>query len=129
MSYIDGFVIAVPTANKQKFIDHANLGDSVFMDLGATRILECWGDDVQDGKVTDFRKAVQAKDDETVVFSWIEWPDKPTRDAAFGKMKEWMEHPEKGDPRMDPSRNPMPFDGKRVVLGGFAPIVELGSKS
>ncbi|MGB0132400.1 DUF1428 domain-containing protein [Dokdonella sp.] len=129
MSYIDGFVIAVPTANKQTFIDHANLGDSVFMDLGATRILECWGDDVPDGKVTDFRKAVQAKDDETVVFSWIEWPDKPTRDAAFAKMKEWMEHPEKADPRMDPSKNPMPFDGKRLIFGGFAPVVELRSKS
>lgn len=128
MSYIDGFVIAVPTANKQKFIDHANLGDSVFMELDATRILECWGDNVPDGDVTDFRRAVQARDDETVVFSWIEWPDKQTRDAAFAKMKEWMEHPEKADPRMDPARNPMPFDGKRLIFGGFAPIVELGSK-
>ena len=128
MSYIDGFVIAVPTANKQKFIDHANLGDSVFMELGATRILECWGDNVPDGNVTDFRKAVQARDDETVVFSWIEWPDKQTRDAAFATMKEWMEHPERADPRMDPARNPMPFDGKRLIFGGFAPIVELGSK-
>ncbi|MBX3698294.1 MAG: DUF1428 domain-containing protein [Dokdonella sp.] len=128
MSYIDGFVIAVPTANKQKFIDHANLGDSVFMELGATRILECWGDNVPDGNVTDFRKAVQAGDDETVVFSWIEWPDKQTRDAAFARMKEWMEHPERADPRMDPARNPMPFDGKRLIFGGFEPIVELGSK-
>jgi uncharacterized protein YbaA (DUF1428 family) len=129
MSYIDGFVIAVPTANKQKFIDHANLGDSVFMELGATRILECWGDNVPDGNITDFRKAVQAGDDETVVFSWIEWPDKQTRDAAFARMKEWMEHPERADPRMDPARNPMPFDGKRLIFGGFKPIVELGSKS
>lgn len=128
MSYIDGFVIAVPTANKQKFIDHANLGDSVFMELGATRILECWGDNVPDGNITDFRKAVQARDDETVVFSWIEWPDKQTRDAAFARMKEWMEHPERADPRMDPARNPMPFDGKRLIFGGFEPIVELGSK-
>lgn len=128
MSYIDGFVIAVPTTNKQKFIDHANLGDSVFMELGATRILECWGDDVPEGNVTDFRKAVQAGDDETVVFSWIEWPDKRTRDAAFAKMKEWMEHPEKADPRMDPARNPMPFDGKRLIFGGFAPVVEFDSK-
>ncbi len=75
MSYIDGFVIAVPTANKQKFIDHAYLGDSVFMEMGAIRVVECWGDDVPAGKLTDFRKAVQAEDDETIVFSWIEWPD------------------------------------------------------
>lgn len=125
MSYIDGFVIAVPTANKQKFIDHANTGNSVFIDLGATRILECWGDDVPDGKVTDFKKAVQAKDDETVVFSWIEWPDKETRDAAMKTMTDWMEHPEKADPRMDPEKNPMPFDGKRLIFGGFAPVVEI----
>jgi uncharacterized protein YbaA (DUF1428 family) len=125
MSYIDGFVIAVPTANKQKFLDHAKLGDSVFIDLGATRVIECWGDDVQDGKVTDFRKAVQAQDDETVVFSWIEWPDKATRDSAMEKMSEWMNNPEKADPRMHPDKNPMPFDGKRLIYGGFAPLVEL----
>ena len=125
MSYMDGFVIAVPTANKQKFIDHAKLGDSVFIELGATRVVECWGDDISEGKVTDFRKAVEAKADETVVFSWIEWPDKETRDAAFAKMMEWMNHPEKADPRMDPQKNPMPFDGKRLIYGGFAPLVEL----
>lgn len=127
MSYIDGFVIAVPTANKHKFIEHAKLGDGVFIDLGATRILECWGDDVAEGKLTDFRKAVQAKDDETVVFSWIEWPDKATRDAAFAKMQDWMRHPEKADPRMHPEKNPMPFDGKRLIFGGFTPLVELVS--
>jgi uncharacterized protein YbaA (DUF1428 family) len=125
MSYIDGFVIAVPTANKQKFLDHAKLGDSVFIEFGATRVIECWGDDVQDGKVTDFRKAVQAQDDETVVFSWIEWPDKATRDSAMEKMSEWMNNPEKADPRMHPDKNPMPFDGKRLIYGGFAPLVEL----
>jgi uncharacterized protein YbaA (DUF1428 family) len=129
MSYIDGFVIAVPTANKQKFIDHAKLADSVFMDLGAVRILECWGDEVKDGKLTDFRKAVQAKDDESVVFSWIEWPDKATRDAAMAKMTEMMSDPAKADPRMDPEKNPMPFDGKRLIYGGFAPVVEVGSKT
>jgi len=126
MGYIDGFVIAVPTANKQKFFDHAELGDSVFIDLGATRVVECWGDDVHDGKVTDFRKAVQAKDDETVVFSWVEWPDKETRDSAMKTMTDWMANPEKADPRMDPEDNPMPFDGKRLIFGGFAPLVELG---
>ena len=72
MSYIDGFVLAVPTANKQRFIDFANKTDGIFLEMGATRILECWGDDIPDGKATDFRKAVQAKEDETVVFSWIE---------------------------------------------------------
>ncbi|MFN0193951.1 MAG: DUF1428 domain-containing protein [Aestuariivirga sp.] len=128
MSYIDGFVIAVPTANKQKFIDHAELGDSVFIDLGATRVLECWGDDIPVGTQTDFRKAVQAKDDETVVFSWIEWPDKATRDAAYAKMQEWMTNPDKADPRMNPEKNPMPFDGKRLIYGGFTPLVELASK-
>ena len=125
MSYIDGFVIAVPTANRQKFIDHAELGDSLFIELGATRVIECWGDDVRDGKITDFRKAVQARDDEAIVFSWIEWPDKKTRDAAMQKMTDWMNNPEKADPRMDPSKNPMPFDGKRLIFGGFTPIIEV----
>ncbi len=124
MAYIDGFVIAVPTANKQKFIDHANKGNSVFMELGATRILECWGDDVPDGKVTDFRGAVKATEDETVVFSWIEWPDKKTRDAAFGRMEELM----KTDDRMG-KNNPMPFDGMRMIYGGFSPVVHLGEGS
>ena len=122
MTYIDGFVIAVPTANREKFIEHAKKGDSVFLDLGATRILECWGDDVPHGKQTDFYGAVEAGEEETVVFSWIEWPDKATRDAAMGKMEELM----KTDPRMNPESNPMPFDGKRMIYGGFQPIVTLG---
>lgn len=121
MSYIDGFVIAVPTANREKFIRHANEGDSVFMELGALRVLECWGDEVPEGKLTDFRRAVQATPDETVVFSWIEWPDKATRDAAFARMQEMM----KTDPRMDPEKNPMPFDGQRMIYGGFQPLVTL----
>lgn len=121
MTYVDGFVIAVPTANKQKFIDHAEKGDSLFMELGAVRVLECWGDDVPDGKVTDFRGAVKATAEETVVFSWIEWPDKATRDAAMGRMDELM----KTDERFDPEKNPMPFDGMRMIYGGFAPIVTL----
>ena len=122
MSYIDGFVIAVPTANKQKFIDHAQHADSVFIDLGAIRVVECWGDDVPEGKVTDFRGAVKAEPEETVVFSWIEWPDKATRDAAMDKMMS----EDFDDPRMDMEKNPMPFDGARLIYGGFAPVVELG---
>jgi len=129
MSYIDGFVLAVPTANKQKFIEHAKLGDSVFMDLGALRVVECWGDDVPRGQVTDFFRAVDAKDDETVVFSWIEWPDKQTRDAAYATMTDWMNNPEEADPRMNPEKNPMPFDGKRLIYGGFSPLVELGTSA
>ncbi len=121
MSYIDGFVIACATANKQKFIDHAAASDNMFIEMGATRVMECWGDDVPDGKLTDFRKAVQATEDETVIFSWIEWPDKATRDAAYAKMMD----PENSDPRMDPAKNPMPFDGKRMVFGGFSPVVEV----
>jgi uncharacterized protein YbaA (DUF1428 family) len=122
MSYIDGFVLAVPRANKEKFTTHASTADPVFIELGATRVLECWEDDVPDGKVTDFRRAVQAKDDEQVVFSWVEWPDKKTRDAAMKKMEEQM----KTDDRMNPDKNPMPFDGKRMIFGGFAPVVDLG---
>lgn len=121
MSYIDGFVIAVPSANRQAFIDHAEKADSVFMELGATRILECWGNEVPDGKLTDFRRAVDAKESETVVFSWVEWPDKITRDAAMGRMEEMM----KTDPRFNPETNPMPFDGARLIYGGFEPVVEL----
>lgn len=121
MSYIDGFVIAVPTANRQAFIDHANRADGIFIEFGAVRIVECWGDDVPEGNVTDFRRSVQAADDETVVFSWIEWPDKATRDAGMAKMMA----PDFKDSRMDPALNPMPFDGKRMIFGGFAPIVEL----
>lgn len=119
--YIDGFVMAVPTANKDKFTAHAEMADSVFIDLGATRVIECWGDDVPDGETTDFRKAVKAKDDEAVVFSWIEWPDKKTRDAAMAKMMS----EDFSDERMDQEKNPMPFDGKRLIFGGFAPVAEL----
>ena len=123
MSYIDGFVIPVPTENRQKFIDHAKLADSVFTECGALRVIECWADDVPDGKTTDFRKAVKAETDETVVFSWVEWPDKATRDAAMEKLTTMMET----DDRFNPEKNPMPFDGKRLIFGGFEPVVDLPS--
>lgn len=121
MSYIDGFVLAVPTANKEGFIDHAKKANSVFIELGALRVTECWGDDVPTGKRTDFQRAVQAEEGETVVFSWTEWPDKATRDAAWAKMGELS----KSDERVDPTKNPMPFDGMRMIYGGFSPVVAL----
>ena len=116
MTYIDGFVIAVPADNRQAFLDHAHAADRLFMEHGATRVIEAWGDDVPDGATTDFRKAVKAEDGEVVVFAWIEWPDKATRDAG---MKASME-----DERMKAIPN-MPFDGKRLIFGGFAPVVSL----
>lgn len=122
--YIDGFVIAVPAGNRQKFIDHAHGADGLFIEMGATRVIECWGDDVPTGKTTDFRMAVKAEDDEEIVFSWIEWPDKATRDAAMAKMMS----PDFKDERMDPEKNPMPFDGKRMIFGGFSPVVELAEE-
>lgn len=117
MAYIDGFVAAVPTANQQKYLDHANKGDSIFIEFGATRVVECWGDDVPPGEVTSFPMAVKCKEDETVVFSWILWPSKEARNVG---MKKSME-----DPRLRPENNPMPYDGKRLIYGGFEAIVEV----
>ncbi|PXW76429.1 uncharacterized protein YbaA (DUF1428 family) [Blastomonas natatoria] len=125
MTYIDGFVIPCPTANREGFIEHARAADAVFVELGALRIVECWGDDVPDGHTTDFRRAVQAREGETVLFSWVEWPDKETRDAAMARMQEMMSDPAKVDPRMDPATNPMPFDGTRLIFGGFVPVVDM----
>ena len=113
MPYIEGFVAAVPTANKEAYRKHAQEAVTYFKKLGATRLVECWGDDVPKGALTDFYKATQAKDDETPVFSWIEYPDKATRDAANKKMRE--------DPSM--ANMEMPFDGKRMFWGGFEQIV------
>jgi uncharacterized protein YbaA (DUF1428 family) len=122
MNYVDGFVIACPRDRKEEFVKHARLGDSVFMEKGALRVVECWGDDVPHGTLTDFHKAVNAEADEVVLFSWIEWPDKKTRDAAMESM---MNDGGQTDPRMDPAQNPMPFDGKRMIFGGFVPVVTL----
>ena len=94
--------------------------------MGALKVVECWGDDVSEGSTTDFRKAVKANEDESIVFSWIEWPDKATRDAGMAKLEAAMEDPDNADPRMDPVKNPMPFDGKRMIFGGFQPVVTLG---
>jgi uncharacterized protein YbaA (DUF1428 family) len=118
MSYIDGFVAAVPTANKEKYRQHAAHSVALFKEFGATRQVETWGDDVPDGKVTDFKGAVKAKPDETIVFSWLEYPDKATRDKANKKMMD--------DPNMKELGAQMPFDGKRMIFGGFTPINDSG---
>ena len=115
MPYIDGFVAAVPKANKQAYIDHAKEAGALFKQWGATRIVETWGDDVPEGKQTDFMKAVQAKPDEVIVFSWVEYPDKATRDAAGQKMM--------SDPAMQAMK--MPFDGARMIYGGFETLFVL----
>jgi uncharacterized protein YbaA (DUF1428 family) len=115
MNYVDGFVAAVPTANREKYLRYSQAAAPVFKEYGALQVVECWGDDVPDGKVTSFPMAVQRKADETVVFSWITWPSKAVRDAGMKKVME--------DPRFDPETNPMPFDGKRLIYGGFEMIV------
>ena len=117
MTYVDGFVVAVPTANKQKYIDHAEGALDLFKEFGATRMVEGWGDDVPRGEVNDLYGAVQAKDGETVLFSWVEYPDKATRDAAGQKMM--------SDPRME-KMGEMPFDGSRMIYGGFELLHEAG---
>ena len=124
MSYIDGFVIPVPNANREAFIAHAKKFDPIFVEYGAIRVIECWGDDVPDGKLTDFRRAVQATDDETVCFAWIEWPDKATRDAGMARVSELFET----DERLGAEGNPIPFDGKRMIFGGFESVVHLEGK-
>jgi len=117
MKYVEGFVVAVPAANKDAYRKHAAEAASLFKEFGVTRMVECWGDDVPDGKVTDFRRAVQAKEDEVVVFSWFEYPSKQARDAANEKIM--------ADPRMKEMGAKMPFDGKRMIFGGFVPIVDV----
>ena len=116
MTYIEGFIAAVPIANKDAYVDHATGLAPLIRELGATRMVESWSDDVPEGKVTDFRKSVQAKDDEAVVFSWFEYPDRAARDAANEKMM--------SDPRMKEMGAGMPFDGKRMIYGGFDTIVD-----
>ncbi len=116
MAYVDGFVLAVPTANRDAFKEMAEKAAPVFKDYGALAIAECWGDDVPDGKVTSFPMAVKCKADETVVFAWIVWPSRAVRDEGMKKVM--------ADPRSNPGDTPMPFDGQRMIFGGFEVIVE-----
>jgi uncharacterized protein YbaA (DUF1428 family) len=115
MTYFDGFLAAVPTANKHAYIKHAEVAATLFKEHGALSIVECWGDDVPEGKVNSLHTAVMRRDDETVVFSWVTWPNKATRDAGWQILM--------ADPRMQPDANPMPFDGSRLIYSGFEMIV------
>ena len=116
MTYIDGFVAAVPTKNKEQYVEHARKSAVVFKDHGALKITEAWGDDVPEGELTSFPKAVKCSDDETVVFSTVVWPSKEVRNSGWAAIME--------DPRMSPEQNPMPFDGKRLIIGGFEVLPE-----
>ena len=117
MKYVDGFVAAVPTANKETYRKHAEEAGRVFRDYGALALVECWGEDVPEGKVTSFPMAVQCRDDETVCFSWVLWPSKEVRDAGMPRVM--------ADPRVQPEVNPMPFDATRIIYGGFEMLVDV----
>ena len=123
MSYIDGFLVPVKTSRKQEYVEMAQHMSKRYLEWGATSVFECWGDDVPDGKVTDFKRAVQTEADETVVFSFVVWPSKEAREAGNKKMmddpemKKWMA--EAKDP---------PFSMQRMIFGGVAPIVEVGPR-
>ncbi|QEY63551.1 DUF1428 domain-containing protein [Metapseudomonas lalkuanensis] len=115
MTYVDGFVVPVPTASREAYRKVAEMAAGVFKECGALSVVECWGDDVPEGKVTSFPMSVKLKEGETVVFSWITWPSRQARDAG---MKKAME-----DPRMQPNPETMPFDGQRMIFGGFEVLV------
>ena len=118
MTYFEGFIVPVPETNKDVFRDHANGLAPLLRECGVRRQVEAWDSDVPEGKVTDFRKSVDATPQEKVVFAWFEYPDRQARDAANTKMM--------SDPRMEDAAQ-APFDGKRMILGGFEAIVEEGS--
>ena len=116
MTYIDNFVAPVPTANRQKYLEHAAAIAPLFREYGALSYTECWGDDVPPGEQTSFPKAVDCSADETVCIGWAVWPSREVRDRAMEKMR--------GDERMSPENCPMPCDGSRLIFGGFEVIVE-----
>jgi uncharacterized protein YbaA (DUF1428 family) len=117
MPYVDGFVLAIPKANLDAYKDMARKAGDVWMEYGALAYVECVGDDVPYGELTSFPRAVQAKDDEIVVFSWIVYKSRQDRDAVNAKVM--------ADPRTQPNFETMPFDAKRMIYGGFESFMEL----
>lgn len=120
MTYIDAFLLAVPSDQQQAYVDHAHRGADYLRSLGAVQQIECWGDDVPHGKVTDMHRAVLAQADESIVFAWITYRDKAARDAANARMMS-------GDAEVMAAMGDMPFDGKRMIFSGFAPILAEGN--
>lgn len=116
MTYVDGFVLAVPKARKEEYRQHAAAFAGVIKEHGALSMVECWGDDVPEGKLTSFPLAVKLEPDETVVFSWMTWPSREARDAGWQRIM--------ADPRLPKPGDPMPFDGKRMIYGGFSVLLE-----
>ena len=115
MSYVDGFVIPVPAGKKEAYRELAALAAPVFKEHGALRVVECWQDDVPDGKVTDFKRAVQAEEGESIVFSWIVWPSREVRDEGNRKVM--------ADPRLE-MQGDMPFNTQRMIYGGFTTLLD-----
>ena len=115
MDYIDGFVAAVPVANREAYLAHATTAAALFREYGASGVVECWGDEVPEGALTSFPMAVKRAEDEVVVFSWVAWPSKAVRDAGWARMM--------ADNRMG---GEMPFDGKRMIYGGFQTMLDEG---
>jgi uncharacterized protein YbaA (DUF1428 family) len=114
--YVDGFLVPVKSAQREAYRKMASEAAAVWKDHGATQVIEAWGDDVPDGKVTSFPMAVKLEPDETVVFSWVVWPSREARDAGNAKVM--------ADPRMQPDGREMPFSLERMIFGGFTAIVE-----
>ena len=114
MNYVDGYVAVVPNENKDEYIRNAAVSAELFKEHGAVRVVECWGDEVPDGEKTSFLKAVACGPDETVVFSWVEWPSADARNTSMKALEK--------DPRL--AEIPMLFDGSRLIYGSFQMVVE-----
>ena len=118
MTYFEGFITPVPATKREEYLRHASKFTPMTQEFGIRRMLESWADEVPHGTVTDFYRAVEAKDDETVVFSFFEYPSRAERDAANEKFM--------SDPRMADMMTDMPFDAKRMIMGGFESILDSG---
>jgi uncharacterized protein YbaA (DUF1428 family) len=117
MAYVDGFVLSVPKHKLDAYKELAQTAGKVWKEYGALSYVECVGDDVPYGEVTSFPRAVQAKEDEVVIFSWVTYESRQQRDSVLAKVM--------ADPRMKHDMSQMPFDGKRMIFGGFLPFLEL----